>query len=81
MMELSVTDDAADVWIVIHATLDGISLWARSDPGGVLAPGHSPDQAARECSRVSGPMAKPREAPGHAPDHGKCLWEHLTIDA
>jgi hypothetical protein len=39
MMELSVTGDAADVWIVIRATLDGISLWARYDPGGVLAPG------------------------------------------
>ena len=39
MMEPSVTGDAADVWIVIRATLDGISLWARYDPGGVLAPG------------------------------------------
>jgi hypothetical protein len=81
MMELSVTDDAADVWIVIRATLDVISLWARYDPEVCWPRGRSPDQAARECSRVSGPMAKPREAPGHAPDHGKCLWEHLAIDA
>ena len=40
MMELSVTGDAADVWIVIRATtLDGIYLWARYDPGASHAPG------------------------------------------
>ena len=59
MMELSVTGDAADVWIVIRATtLDGIYLWARYDPGGVPCPGVVARTELLGVSPVSGePMA------------------------